>query len=141
MNLRRSVAGALLVLLPACTATYRVSPAQYVPQKAPLEIFVMDNRGFMYVLEQPAVVGEKLTGVQRGTPDTVSLPIAGVTEAMVRRTSPVRTAILVGSLTAAGATLVLFAHGKGESCKLIYDQIDIPGKNELCDTSTLPSTP
>ena len=137
-KLIRPVAGLLLLLTPACVATYRVSPAQYVPQRFPPEIFVLDNRGFMYVLEQPTIVGEKLTGVQRGTPDTVSLAMDHVTEAMVRRKSPVRTAILLGSITAAGATVAIFARGKGESCKLVYAQDDVPGKNSDCDTSNVP---
>ena len=134
----RPVAVLLLALMPACTAVYRVSPAQYVPQELPPEIYVLDNRGFMYVLEQPAIVGETLTGVQRGTPDTVSLAIDRVTEAMVRRKSPVRTAILLGSITAVGATIAIFARGKGESCKLVYAQDDVPGKNSDCDTSDVP---
>jgi hypothetical protein len=136
-RLQRSVAILLLALMPACTATYRVAPAQYVPQKLPDEIFVVDNAGFMYALEQPAIVGEKITGIQRGTSDTVSLAISRVTEAMVRRKSPIRTAILIGSLTAAGTGIAVFARGKGESCKLIYAQDDVPGKNSDCDTSNV----
>jgi hypothetical protein len=141
LNLKRPAGMLLLALTPACTATYRVAPAQYVPQKSPDEIFVLDNAGFMYALEQPAIVGEKITGIQRGTSDTVSLAISRVTEAMVRRKSPVRTAILIGSLTAAGTGIAIFARGKGESCKLIYAQDDVPGKDSECDTSDVGLAP
>lgn len=134
-KLKRPVVFLLLGLTPACMRTYRVAPAQYVPQKLPPEIFVVDNAGIMYTLEQPTVVGEKLTGIQRGTSDTISMPISRVTEAMVQRKSPVRTAILVGSLTAAGASIIFFARGKGESCKLVYAINDVIGKNSDCDTS------
>jgi hypothetical protein len=59
-----------------------------------------------------------------------------VVEAEVRHKSPVRTAILVGGLTIAGGTIALFARGKGDSCKLIYAQDDVVGKNELCEDTS-----
>ena len=121
----------------ACSATYRVSPAQYVPQRAPDQMVVVDKSGLIYVLERPAIVGEKLVGVLNGTPDTVSLPVTRVEEATVRRKSPVRTAVLIGGLSLGALGIAIIGHGKGDSCKLVWAQDDVPGKGSDCDTSGL----
>ena len=134
MTGKRLVVWFLLTTTPACMATYRVSPAQYVPEQSPEKMMVQDNSGVLYVLERPAVVGENLTGIQAGTPDTISLPMSRVQTALVRKKSTLRTTLLVGTLaTFGGAVAIATARGgEGESCKLLWDQLDIPGKGSDC---------
>ncbi|MBI4501482.1 MAG: hypothetical protein HY700_10005 [Gemmatimonadetes bacterium] len=134
MRTKPLIAGLLLAATPACMATYRVSPTQYVPEKSPARMVVQDKAGLLYVLEQPVIVGENLTGIQAGTPDTISLPVSRVEAATVRKKSPARTALLVGTMAViAGAVAIETARGgHGESCKLLWDQLDIPGKDSDC---------
>jgi len=135
MKQLRTPVSVFLFATTACSATYRVSPVQYVPQRAPQEMVVVDKAGIVWSLEHPEIVGEKLVGVLNGTTDTVALPVARVEEATVRRKSPVRTAILVSGLSLGALGIAIIGHGKGDSCKLIYAQDDVPGKNSECDTS------
>ena len=137
MKQRRASVALVLFATTGCSATYRVSPAQYVPQRSPERMVVVDKSGLIYVLERPEIEGEKLVGVLNGTRDTVALPMTGVEEATVRRKSPVRTAILVSGLSLGALGIAIIGHGKGDSCKLVWAQDDIPGKGSDCDTSGL----
>jgi hypothetical protein len=100
------------------------------------------NSGIEYELEQPQVVGERLRGIDLHTGDTVFVPLSSVEEAVVTLKSPVRTGILVGTLTAVAGAAVLFERGgKGDSCKLIDDHEDTVGKGTLCEEVSDPSNP
>jgi len=128
----------LAVVVTGCSVTSRVSPAQYVPTRAPEQITVLDKAGRYYVLDQPALVGEQIRGIDDATSDTVSLPLSRVEEATVTRKSPARTVILAGVLAGGAAAIVISAHGKkGDSCKLIDDHEDVVGKGTQCDPDAL----
>jgi len=134
---RGGIAALLLLATPACVATVRVSPAQYVPKNLPAKVLILDDAGLMYVMERPTIVGEHLTGFVPGTPATFSVAVSRVREATVTAKSPVRTALLVGTLTSLAGAVVLVGTrgGKAEPCKLIWDHEDIPGKGTDCDPS------
>jgi hypothetical protein len=106
-------------LLPACVASHRVSPAQYVPEHRPDRILVMDADGFIHLLDQPAIQGDSLVGVEVGTSDRLSFKVDEVTDAMVRAPSPKRTALLVGGLGAltAGGVVAILTMGSGSPCE------------------------
>jgi hypothetical protein len=89
--------------------TARVAPAEYLAQNQPLQMLVVDDVGDMYILDQPQIVGGNLVGVESGTPDTVSVPVSDVQEALVKRKSPRKTAMLVGGLTAFTAITAVLA--------------------------------
>jgi hypothetical protein len=135
MRLQRFVV-LILLATPACMTTRRVAPAEYLAQYRPAEMLVVDNAGRPWLLEQPEIVGDKVVGLRSGTPITVSVPVAQVQEAIVRRKSPARTALLVGTLAAIGGVVAIAASsgGSGEPCKLIWDvSEEITGARSQCD--------
>ncbi|MBI4419723.1 MAG: hypothetical protein HY560_02785 [Gemmatimonadetes bacterium] len=116
MNLKRSIATLLLLTsTPACMTTRRVAPAQYLTENRPAQMVVLDDGGSVHVLQAPAIVGENLVGIEVGTPDTLSLPVSQVEQAMVKQKSPARTALLVGGLTLGAALAVMAVAGGGSA--------------------------
>src|SRR5258706_14380641 len=109
MNLRSVITGLVVVTsLPACMGTYRVSPAEYVPRVHPAQIVLAENGGAIVVMDEPQLIGDQLVGVESGTPDTVSMPVQQVEDAIVRHQSKGKTWALIGGLTA-GAGVALAA--------------------------------
>ena len=130
MTLRRIIAGSLLASSTACMGTYRVSPQEYVPRAKPAQIVVVDQGGSVIVVDDPAIVGDKLVGIESGTPDSVSVPVERLEDGMVRHRSKGKTWALVGGLTA-GAGLAVFAvvsQGQKGSCTLAKNSTQ-------CDTT------
>jgi len=124
--MKRAFAGVVLLASTGCMATYRVSPAEYVPQHSPTQMLVMDNSGSLHVLDAPVVKGDSLLGVESGTPDTLSLALNQLDDAMVRHTSKGRTVALVGGLTA-GVGLAFYAvatQGFGKPCQSAANKKD-----------------
>lgn len=114
VNLKRPIAALLLATTPACMAATRVAPAQYLSQHQPSQMLVKGNDGTVMVIQNPEMRGEDVVGLEFGTPDTISVPVSQVSEALVKVKSPGRTAILVGGMTILGAvTIVGFAVAKG----------------------------
>ena len=139
MSFKRFVSVILLAAMPACMSTVRVAPSEYLAQNRPLQMLVVDDFGDMYVLTQPSVVNGNLVGIELGTPDTVSVPVEQVQEAMVKRKSPAKTALLIGTLTtmtAAGVVLALNG-GTGKVCRGIGDggEAQVVGGKDHCDTT------
>ena len=131
---------ALVLTAAACSVTSRVSPDQYEPGNSPPRIVVREKSGTFYVLDHPTVTGDRLRGTDAVTTDTVSLPLSRVDEVLVTRKSPVRTVMLVGTITAAAMVMVLRGRGgRGDSCKLIDDHEDVVGKGTQCDPNVLSS--
>jgi hypothetical protein len=143
MNLRQVVNGLLAASLTACMGTYRVSPEEYVPKAHPAQIVVADNAGSVVVLDEPRIEGDQIVGVESGTPDTVSVPMKQVEDALVRHQSKGRTIALVSGLTAGAglAVAAIITQGTGKPCKLGANKTDqagnVIGGNTQCDT-TLP---
>jgi hypothetical protein len=136
LPLRSLTAVILLIATSACTVTRQVAPAQYVPTMQPSRMLVVDQAGFMYALDKPAIVEDRLVGLRVGSSDTISMNVSRVQYASVQTKSPVRTAILASAFAAATAVMITYGRGgKGLSCKLIYDNVDVIGKNQDCDTS------
>ena len=107
VNLKRPIAALLLATVtPACMATRRVAPAQYLSQNQPSQMLVKDSDGSVFVLQDPLIQGDNLVGLELGTPDTVSVPVSQVSEAKVRMKSPRRTAFLIVGLTAITTLMV-----------------------------------
>jgi hypothetical protein len=119
MPARHVVPILMIAVATGCMATYRVSPAEYVNQHNPSQILVMDNSGAIYLVDQPEVKGDSLVGVESGTPDSVSVPISQVEDALVKRPSKGKTMALIGGL-AVGAGLAVTAivyQGSQNPCK------------------------
>jgi hypothetical protein len=122
-------------------ATYRVSPQEYVPQAHPAQIVVVDQGGSVYVVDDPAIVGDKLTGIESGTPDTVSVPVSQLEDGMVRHKSTGKTWALVGGLTAGAglAVAAIITQGHGNPCKTGNNKPDqggnVIGGSTQCDTT------
>lgn len=107
VNLKRLIAALLLATTPACMAATRVAPAQYLLQNQPSQMLVKGTDGTVVMIQNPLMRGEDVVGVEFGTPDTISVPVSQVSEAVVKVKSPRRTAFLVGGLTAAGAMVII----------------------------------
>ena len=136
LTFRAFIAVVLLAATPACTVTRQVAPAQYVPTMQPSRMLVVDQAGFMYALDKPAIVEDRLVGLRVGSSDTISMNVSRVQYASVQTRSTVRTVILAGAFAAAAGVAIAFGRGgHGLSCKLIYDNVDVIGKNQDCDTS------
>ena len=118
MSLRRPVAAFLLATTPACMATSRVAPAPYLATNHPAQMVVLDDQGSMHLLGDPAMVGDTLVGIEIGTEDTLSLPVSQVQQAVVQAKSPLKTAMLIGGLTAlTGLAVVgIVVAGSGNPC-------------------------
>jgi hypothetical protein len=139
MTFKRVVSLILLATMPACMSTVRVAPNEYLAQNRPMEMLVVDDLGDMYVLSQPTVVNGNIVGVEMGTPDTVSVPVEQVQEAMVKQKSPGKTAALVSTLTLMTAAGVVFVATGGlkKPCRNIGDgavALNVGGRDH-CDTS------
>jgi hypothetical protein len=83
-------------------------------------MLVRGNDGTLVVLQNPLIQGDNLVGVELGTPDTVSVPVSEVSEAVVKVKSPKRTILLVGGLTALTTMSVLgyMLGGRGRGCEV-----------------------
>ena len=141
--MRRALAAvvAAVVTTAGCMATYRVSPAEYVPQHNPSQILVMDNAGAIYLLDGPEVKGDTLVGIESGTPDSLVLPVAQVEDALIQRRSTGKTAALIGGLTA-GVGMAVFAiinQGSENPCKTGNNKTNqagsVIGGSSQCDTT------
>lgn len=141
MNARNLILFVLPAASSACMATYRIKPQEYVPQNNPSQILVMDNAGAIYVMEGPQIVGDKLVGVESGTPDTISVPVAQVEDALVKHHSKGRTFALIGGLTAGAglAVLGIITQGNRNPCRTAANKTQSgradPGGTSQCDTS------
>jgi hypothetical protein len=137
-RIKRVISTVLLTTTTACMGTYRVSPAEYVPQHNPTQMLIMDNTGSLHVLDGPVMKGDTLLGVESGTPDTLSVPINQVDDALVRHTSKGRTLALVGGL-GVGVGLAVFAvatQGAGRPCQSAANKKDFqdPLGTNTCNT-------
>ena len=127
--------------MPACMGTYRVSPEEYVPRVHPAQIVVAQNGGAITVLDEPRIVGDELVGIESGTPDSVSVPVKQVEDALVRHTSKGKTIALISGLTAGAglAVAAIITQGSGKPCKTGNNKPDqagnVPGGNTQCDTT------
>jgi hypothetical protein len=143
MNVKHVILSALVATLPACMGTYRVSPEKYVPAAHPSQIVVADQSGAVILLDGPQVVNGNLVGIESGTPDTVSIPVDKVEDALVRHGSKARTIGLVSGLTIGTAAAVAFIASQGHAspCVTGKNKTDqgggAAGGNSQCD-QTLP---
>jgi len=140
MLLKRGIAVVLLATsLPACMGTYRVDPNRYLAANRADRMLVMDNGGQFYDIEGPAIVGDSLKGIEEGTSDSLSLPVSGIEDALVRHKSRARTIALVGTVGAITSLAVLGVTrvGKGYACSKgnSYKDIIQGTGNDGCDSS------
>src|SRR3989338_4047293 len=119
MQIKRVVSSLLLATTPACMSTYRVAPAEYIPQSRPSQILVLDNAGTVHLLDAPTIVGDSLIGIENGTPDTLALPVSHVEDALVKHKSKAKTAALIGGLTAGLglAVAAMIYQGSNNPCR------------------------
>jgi hypothetical protein len=119
-------------------ATRHVAPEEYLVSQQPAQMLVVDDQGDIYVLQSPTIVGENVVGLELGTPDTVSLPVSTVSEALVKQKSTKHTVMLVGALgavTALGVVGVAVIGGKGPPCKTVGASEWIIGGKDTCDNT------
>ena len=96
MNVRRFIACILLpCYLVACTSwkTQEASPQQVLADDQPDKVRVTLTDGSQVVLEEPAVSGDTLSGLDDSTP--VHIPLADVADVEVRKTDIIPTVALV----------------------------------------------
>ncbi len=112
MTVRRIIACILLpCYLVACTSwkTQEASPQQVLADEQPDKIQVTLTDGSQLVLEEPAVSGDTLSGLDAGTP--VHIPLADVSSIAVQGTDGVKTGLAVfGGLLALGAVVVVVGY-------------------------------
>ena len=135
MSLRRPVAAFLLATTPACMATSRVAPAPYLATNHPAQMVVLDDQGSMHLLGDPAMVGDTLVGIEIGTEDTLSLPVSQVQQAVVQAKSPLKTAMLIGGLTALTGLAVVGIVVAGQVCNT-RQRRNNDGRWKVCSGNT-----
>ncbi len=117
MTVRRIIACILLpCYLAACSSwkTQEASPRQVLADGQPDKVQVTLADGSQLVLEEPAVSGDTLSGLDDGTP--VHIPLANVSSIAVKGTDGVKTGLLVfGVVVVAAAVILVGAYGAG-SC-------------------------
>ena len=118
MTVRRIIACVLLpCYLVACSSwkTQEASPEQVIAEE-PGKVQVTLTDGSKLVLEEPAVSGDTLSGLDDGTP--VHIPVADVSSIAVQGTDGVKTGLAVfGGLIVAGAVFLVIAFaGQCNSC-------------------------
>ena len=119
MTVRRIIACVLLpCYLVACSSwkTQEASPQQVINEDQPNKVQVTLADGSKLVLEEPAVSGDTLSGLDDGTP--VHIPLADVSSIAVQGTDGVKTGLAVfGGLIVAGAVFLVIAFaGQCNSC-------------------------
>ena len=112
MTVRRIIACILLpCYLVACTSwkTQEASPQQVINEDQPNKVQVTLADGSKLVLEEPAVSGDTLSGLDDGTP--VHIPLADVSSIAVQGTDGGKTGLAVfGGLLALGAVVVVVGY-------------------------------
>jgi hypothetical protein len=123
MNVRRLIACILLPsYLVACTSwkTQEASPQQVLEDEQPDKVRVTLSDGSQLVLEEPAVSGDTLSGLDDGTP--VHIPLANVSSIAVKGTDAAKTAgaalVVIGTVVwvAAIAALVAYCADFPDAC-------------------------
>ena len=112
MTVRRIIACILLpCYLVACSSwkTQEASPQQVINEDQPDKVQVTLADGSQLVLEEPAVSGDTLSGLDDGTP--VHIPLADVSSIAVQGTDGGKTGLAVfGGLLALGAVVVVVGY-------------------------------
>jgi len=112
MTVRRIIACILLpCYLVACSSwkTQEASPQQVINEDQPNKVQVTLADGSKLVLEEPAVSGDTLSGLDDGTP--VHIPLADVSSIAVQGTDGGKTGLAVfGGLLALGAVVVVVGY-------------------------------
>jgi len=113
---RHLIAAALLPLVSlatACSAVRTVrSPAEFIPAKAPVVVWVTKTDHSVVPLERPQIKGDTLAGFFAG--DSIAMPLSSVHSIRARQPAPGRTLFLLGGLTVAAAVTTLETlRGKG----------------------------
>src|SRR3989442_1238250 len=103
---RNWIAAAGLLTALGCTSVRDVQPAQFIPQHAPALVWVTTTNSALVAVAQPRIDGDTLRGLWIGSRQPFAIPLNGVQTVHARASSPVRTALLVGSVGLVGGGLV-----------------------------------
>jgi hypothetical protein len=116
MRVRRIVALALLVTQAGCTSVRLVpAPLQYIPQKQPSIVWVVDSQEEILPISQPTVRADSVVGLIANTTEPISVPMSRTRYVLARQPDRRRTAFLIGGMgVLAGVTAwVMTTAGSG----------------------------
>ena len=99
-----SVLGALILM--ACHTIRPVAPAQLTASSGVQRVWVTRTDQSTLAIDLPEVVGDTLTGILHGEPQ--SIPLSDATEILARKPAPARTLAVV--MLASGLALAGFAY-------------------------------
>ncbi len=106
MMRNRMAAAGLLLTVAACTSVRDVHPAHFIPQHGPALVWVTTTSRAVVGIALPRIDGDTLRGMWVRSRKPVAIPLNGVQTMQAKAPSPVRTAILVGTLgLVAGGTI------------------------------------
>ncbi len=119
MTVRRFIACILLpCYLVACTSwkTQEASPQQVINEDQPNKVQVTLADGSKLVLEEPAVSGDTLSGLDDGTP--VHIPLANVSSIAVKGQDVVKSGLIVFGVVVVVAAVVVVSEFSctGDGC-------------------------
>jgi hypothetical protein len=116
--LRRATAAVLLCSTTACYTVQRVrAPQQFIPQRAPERVWVLDNgNGETFQLERPVLRADSVVGTLAGTAESLALQLTSDRVVFARQKSNGKTAQLIAGLGLLGGLAIygVIAAGSGE---------------------------
>ena len=113
-RLTRSIAGALMSTLTACTTFGPVSAREYLPIEHPTNIWITTADNHVVKMQAPKLLGDTLVGYVNGDYQEVRLSQAKQIQA--KRPQPVRTAMLVGGGVLGIVVAGELVHGSAKPC-------------------------
>jgi hypothetical protein len=110
----RTVGGALMLTLSACTSFGPVPAREYLPIEHPTNIWITKSDNTVVRMQAPKLIGDTLVGYVNG--DFQEVMLSQTKQIQAKRPQPGRTALAVGAGVVGVAAVAVLAAGKGSPC-------------------------
>ena len=125
MAMRRILVLALIAL-PACTTMRPVeAPVQFLEQNNPRQVRVHSTDGEMYVLKDPQLRGDTISGFESLLREEVRFSVNGIRQMDALQRDKKRTTMFVGAMTLLGGAGIYAIVNAANGNKLICDNYDV----------------
>jgi hypothetical protein len=125
-------AKALLIavaFLPACSTMRPVeSPVAFLEQNNPKHVRVYSADGEFYVLRDPQLRGDKITGFEPLEQEDLSLAVSSIRRMEAMQPDKKRTTLFIGAMTLIGSAGIYMIANAENGPKLICDNYDVQNR-------------
>ena len=118
-----------VAFLPACSSMRPVdSPTAFLEQNNPKHVRVYSTDGDLYVLRDPQLRGDKITGFESLEQEDLTVSLSSIRRMEALQPDKKRTTLFVGAMTLLGSAGIYMIANAEHGPKLICDNYDVQNR-------------